>query len=125
MADVPRISDAEWEVMRVVWEEGPRTANEIAAELTDPHSWSERTVKSLISRLVKKGALDYEIEGKRYRYHATVGREECVRKASRSFLDRVFGGSVRPALLHFVKESDLTSREVAELTRLLETKGRK
>jgi BlaI family penicillinase repressor len=119
MADVPRISDAEWEVMRVLWEEGPLAASEVFDRLAPHHDWSERTVKTMISRLVKKGALSFEDEGKRYRYRARVAREECVREASRSFLERVFGGAVRPALLTFVRESDLSPREVEELTRLL------
>ncbi len=80
----------------------------------------ERTVKSLLSRLVHKGALGYRRRGKRYRYRPLVALEDCVRDASRSFVDRVFGGAVRPALLHFVRESDLSPDEIAELERLLD-----
>jgi BlaI family penicillinase repressor len=120
MGTVPPISDAEWEVMREVWESHPISAARVSRLVRARRDWSPRTVKTLLSRLVAKGALGYEIEGKRYLYYPLVAREECVREASRSFLDRVFGGSVRPALLHFVREADLSPEEVAELERLLD-----
>jgi len=122
MGEVPRISDAEWEVMQVVWANHPITAGAVARRIATRRDWSSRTVKTLLSRLVGKGALDYEVDGKRYLYHPAVTREECVREASRSFLDRVFGGNARPALLHFVEESDLSAAEIRKLKRLLDGK---
>ena len=120
MGDVPRISDAEWEVMRVVWKRHPIDAGSVAEVVCERRDWSERTVKTLLARLVAKGALGYDVDGKRYLYRPLVAREACVRQASRSFLERVFGGAVRPALLHLVRESDLTPEEIDELERLLE-----
>lgn len=120
---IPRISDAEWEVMRVVWERHPVDALSVAQAVAAPRGWSDATVKTLLSRLVDKGALGFEPDGKRYLYHPLVSREECQRAATRSFLDRVFGGAVRPALLQFVRESDLSTEEVAELERLLDADG--
>ena len=122
MVELPRISDAEWEVMQVVWRSHPISAGAVARRISTRRDWSARTVKTLLSRLVAKGALGYDVDGKRYLYHPRVSREECTRKASRSFLDRVFGGNPRPALLHFVEESDLTPDEVKELKRLLDRK---
>ena len=122
MGEFPRISDAEWEVMRVVWESHPIDAATVAAEVRGRRDWSEQTVKTLLGRLVRKGALRYDVEGKRYLYRPAVSRSESVRRASRSFLERVFGGATRPALLQFVRESDLSPEEIAELERLLEGK---
>jgi len=123
MDEFPRISEAEWAVMEVVWASArQRTAQEIAAEIAPPRGWSERTVKTLLARLVKKGALGYAVEGKRYRYHAAVTREEGVRAESRSFLERVLGGRASPALAYFVREARLSQQEIDELRRLLREK---
>jgi BlaI family penicillinase repressor len=124
MPDPPRISEAEWDVMRVLWNRPGLFAQEVAARIPGERNWSDRTVKTLLGRLVKKGALDFEVEGKRYRYRPALTREECVRAASRSFLERVFGGAVSPMLATFVREGlragKLSEEEIAELRRLLD-----
>ena len=122
MTDTPKISEAEWEVMNVVWDQHPVTAQDVHSALGEARDWSPRTVKTLLGRLVKKGALGFEAEGKRYRYHARVSREECVRAESRSFLDRVLGGSASPLLATFLEEGQPSAAELAELRRLLDEK---
>jgi len=93
MAKQSTISDAEWEVMEIVWgSDTPITANEVVDRLGKKHRWSPRTVKSLLNRLVKKRALGFETEGKRYLYFPGVTRAECVRSRSSSFVASVFGG---------------------------------
>src|ERR1041384_7678367 len=94
----PNISDAEWEVMRVIWDSGRKTmtAQEVVEALLPRKNWSVRTIKTLLNRLVKKNALGFEEEGKRYRYWPKVTQEQCVRSESRSFLERVFGGQAGP-----------------------------
>ena len=119
MGDTPRISDAEWEVMHRVWSDHPATAQQICEVLGPRRGWSPRTVKTLLTRLVKKGVLATESDGRRYRYRPLVSRDECLRVESRSFLDRVSGGSVSPLLAFFVKEGELSSDELEELRRLL------
>ena len=117
----PRFSDAEWEVMRVVWARGSATSPEVVDALADRH-WSPRTVKTLLGRLLAKGALTHETRGKAYVYRAAVRREDCVRKESQSFLDRVFGGAAAPLLAHFVKSAHLSPEEVDELKKILAEK---
>jgi BlaI family penicillinase repressor len=117
-----RISDAEWIIMNLVWDCQPVDARQVIDQLAEDNHWSAATVKTMLHRLVKKGVLTHRADGKRYLYRAKVGRQGCVRQASRSFLDRVFGGQAAPALLHFVKNSQLTSEEVEELRELLDTK---
>ena len=119
----PRISDAEWHVMQVIWDHHPMTAAEVHQHLADEHSWTQRTVKTLLARLVAKEALAFEVEGKRYRYRPLTSRQECVRAESRTFIDRVFQGSASPMLLEFVKGSDLSPEEIDELRRLLDEKA--
>jgi BlaI family penicillinase repressor len=122
---VPRISETEWEVMRAVWAGHPATAGEIIARLcrTDP-SWHPKTAQTLLARLVKKGVLDYEKRGRAHVYAPILTEEQCVAAASRSFLQRVFGGALKPMLAHFVKQQKLTEEEVGELEELLARRRR-
>jgi BlaI family penicillinase repressor len=120
---IPSISDAEWQVMEVVWAHAePITANDIVAKLESSTDWKDKTIKTMLNRLVKKGALGYEADGKRYLYKPKVARDECVRGQSRSFLSRVFGGATGAALIHFVEEHDLTPAELEQLRRVLATR---
>ncbi|HNQ72860.1 MAG TPA: BlaI/MecI/CopY family transcriptional regulator [Verrucomicrobiota bacterium] len=118
---IPRISETEWEVMRAVWAGHPATASEIIERLAaaDP-SWHPKTAKTLLARLVRKAALDYEAQGRRYVYEPLVTERECVAAASASFLERVFGGALKPMLAHFVESRRLSRAELAELRQLLE-----
>lgn len=123
---IPSISDAEWHVMEIVWAEGkPVAANEIVARLEKTRDWKGKTVKTMLNRLVKKGALGYEPDGKRYLYKPKVARDECVRVQSRSFLSRVFGGATGAALMHFVEEHNLTPTEIEQLRRVLAARKEK
>jgi BlaI family penicillinase repressor len=120
MRKIPRISETEWEVMEVVWSHGPCSAGEIIETLTrKDSSWHPRTVKAFLNRLVKKKALGFSKEGRAYVYRPLVRREECVDAVSESFLGRVFGGSLRPMLAHFVERDKLSHDEIRELRRLL------
>jgi BlaI family penicillinase repressor len=124
MPKPPAISDAEWEVMQVLWEAAPLTANEVVDRVAGRKDWNPRTVKTLLNRLVNKGALGFEAEGKRYHYYPTVTRDACIRSESRSFLSRVFGGAVGPMLAHFVSEATLTADDIRQLRELLECRER-
>lgn len=124
MPKPPAISDAEWDVMQVLWETSHLTANEVVERVMGRRNWNPRTVKTLLNRLMHKGALGFEREGKRYRYFPRVSREECVRSESRSFLDRVFGGALGPMLAHFVNEAPLTPDEIRQLRELIDQRQR-
>jgi BlaI family penicillinase repressor len=119
-AKVPQISDAEWEVMKLVWGRGPLVAADVVESLAAQNRWSPRTVKSLLNRLVKKGALGYQVVGRHYVYRAQVTRDACVRRESSSFLSRVFNGSAAPALVHFLEHEDLSPEEIERLRRILD-----
>ena len=121
MKNVPRISDTEWEIMRIIWERHPLAGSEVVEQLAakDP-SWHPKTARTLLARLVRKKALDYKTNGRAYVYSPLVSEEECVATASESFLERVFGGSLQPMLTHFVEQRKLTRAELEELKRLLE-----
>jgi BlaI family penicillinase repressor len=118
MPDVS-ISDAEWQVMHIVWSGQPLTAQEIIGQLESQATWAPATIKTMLHRLVKKGVLAYERQGNRYVYRARARRMDCVRQASRSFLERVFGGEPAPLLAHFLRSATLTPDEVAQLRKIL------
>jgi len=123
MEKVPRISEAEWEVMKVVWAKGPCSAGEIIEALVgiDPGR-HPKTIKTYLSRLTAKKALGFRKEGRGYLYRPLVTENECVKAVSESFLDRVFGGSLTPMLAHFVEQKKLSAGEIQELKQLLEKK---
>jgi len=121
----PNISEAEWEVMRVIWDsadKNPLTAQQVVDALSSRKDWSVRTIKTLLNRLVEKNAVGFEEEGKRYRYWPKVTQEQCVRSESRSFLFRVFGGQAAPMLNYFVTHAKLSADEIAQLKKILSKK---
>ena len=121
MKKLPRISETEWEVMKVVWSQAPCSAGEIIEALYRADStWHPRTVKAFLNRLVKKKALGFRKEGRAYLYRPLVKEDECVDAASESFLRRVFAGSLKPMLAHFVERRKLSAEEIRDLKRLLE-----
>ncbi|MCP5522372.1 MAG: BlaI/MecI/CopY family transcriptional regulator [Verrucomicrobiales bacterium] len=121
MPVVPRISEAEWEVMKILWVSAPQSASDIIEALrVADRSWHPNTVKTLLTRLVKKGALGFERDGRAYLYSPRVSEADCVAEVSESFLERVFGGSLAPLLAHFVDKQQLSDTELAALRRILE-----
>jgi len=124
MPQVPQISDAEWEVMKAVWDHGSLTAGDVVEKVSAEHEWAPRTIKTLLNRLVKKGAVGVEVDGRRYLYRAKVNREACVRKETRSFLSRVFNGAVAPAVVHFIEQGKLTPDEIRQLKETLDREAK-
>jgi len=118
-----QISDAEWIVMNLIWTSSPIEAAEVIDRTAAANGWSSATVKTMLHRLVRKGALATEQNGKKYLYSPAVRREACVRQASRSFLERVFGGDATPALIHFVKAAKLTEKDKDEIRAMLDRKN--
>ena len=119
---MPKIAESEWRVMQVLWERGPQTANEIVSALSGEVKWKPRTIKTLIGRLVKKGAVKAVEEGYRYRYRAAVEESACVRSETRSFIRRVYQGAMKPALAAFLEDANLSPQEIDYLQQLLDQK---
>ncbi|MCE0497481.1 MAG: BlaI/MecI/CopY family transcriptional regulator [Methylacidiphilales bacterium] len=125
MGKSPRISEAEWVVMEVVWRRHPVTALEVVRQLAAHKQWQDQTIRTMLRRLIRKKALSYRAEGKTYYYSPAVSREQCVRGESRSFLERVFGGAAHPLLVQLVQEAKLSPEEIAELKRILRNKEKR
>jgi BlaI family penicillinase repressor len=121
MSALPKISESEWAVMKVIWSKFPVSAGEIIARLVEhDRDWHPKTVKTLLNRLVRKKALGFKKEGRSYLYRPLVSERQCVKLASESFLDRVFGGSLKPMLAHMVQQKKLSRSEIDELKQILE-----
>lgn len=115
-----QISEAESAVMDVLWQRQPLSAEEVVAALADSRSWQEATVKTLLNRLLNKGAIRAEKDGRRYLYAPVLKREDWVLDESQGLLERLFGGRVAPLVAHFSEQRKLSRKDIAELRKLLE-----
>jgi len=120
----PAISDAEWKVMRVLWDQAPLPAYDIIQRLAQTQDWRASTVKTLLARLYRKKVLGIRRYKNLYLYYPLVSEETCLQSESESFLERFFDGSVKTLLVHFVQREKLTKKDVEELRKILE-KGEK
>ena len=115
-----QISEAESVVMDVLWQRHPLGADDVVGALAESRHWQEPTIKTLLNRLLKKGAITAEKDGRRYLYSPVLRREDWLMGESEGLLDRLFGGRVAPLVAHFSQQRKLSRRDVAELRRLLE-----
>lgn len=124
MNQIPRISEAEWEVLKVLWASSvPMSANEVIDKLSEYTDWSPKTVRTLLTRLVQKEAVLINQTGKVYTYVPLVDEEQCVQAETQSFLKRIYGGALKPMLVHYLKEEKLTKDDIEELKNILERGG--
>lgn len=114
-----QISDAESVVMEVLWGRSPLAADEVVAGLSARSDWAEPTIKTLLNRLLKKGAARAERDGRRYLYSPVLTRDAWVASQSEGVLDRLFGGRVAPLVAHFSERGKLSQQDVEELRRLI------
>lgn len=124
MCSKPKISEAEWMVMKVLWDRSQATANEVVEALSASQSWKPKTVKTLINRLVGKKALGFSKNGREYLYRPLITEAECVLAETQSFLGRAGAGALKPMLAAFVETHELTAEEIAELKQILDRKGK-
>ena len=124
MKKMPKISESEWQIMKLLWAKSPSTANEVVKALSAKTAWKPKTIKTLINRLVKKQALGYEKKGRQYHYYPLIGQAECIGTESRSFLKRVYDGATKPMLAAFLENEDLSPKDIKELKQILNRKER-
>ena len=120
MPDLPAISNAESLVIEVLWNPSPQTTDEIVAALSARTDWQEATIKTFLNRLLKKGAVRAEQNGRRYQYFAVLQRADWIDSESRTVLDRLFGGRVAPLVAHFSERQELSKEDLAELRKLID-----
>lgn len=119
MSNDPRISEAELDIMAVLWAEAPLGASDIAARVSASRAWSPTTVKTMLSRLVDKGALAAEAEGRRFLYRPLIERVSLAGAQTGRLVDRLFGGRISPLVAHLAERRDLEPEDLAELEKLI------
>jgi BlaI family penicillinase repressor len=122
MKRLPRISPAEWQVMKIAWAGSPVLAREVITRLAASRKWHPKTIRTLLARLVKKRALGFQKQGRAYLYRPLLTEAECVQAESQAFLDRVFDGALAPMLAHFLEGRKIAESEKRELALLLDAK---
>jgi BlaI family penicillinase repressor len=113
------ISDAESVVLGVLWRANHATTEEVVAALARRRDWQEPTIKTLLNRLLKKGAISATKDGRRYIYTPVLTREQWLSSESEGLVDRLFGGRVAPLVAHFSKHQKLSKKDIAELKALV------
>lgn len=124
MKELPRISEAELEIMKVLWGKSPQTANEVIKELESIVDWNPKTIRTLINRLVQKEAVSYHQEkGRMYAYYPLVSQDLYLQVETKSLLKRFCGVAFKPLLVNFLKEEKLSSEDINELRQILDEKN--
>ena len=123
MADKPKISDAEWQVMRVLWAKSPVTVKEVIEILSKKTTWKSETIRTLVNRLAKKKAIGFEKKGRRHYFYPMLSEAECVKADADSFLTRAGATMLKPILTAFIENEQLSDRELEELQQILNKKG--
>ena len=123
MNKLPTISEAEYEVMKIVWANAPISTNEVVEKLVETTTWTPKTIQSLLARLVKKGALDYDKNGRVFVYTPLVKEEEYLQKESNTFLNRFYNGMLSSMVVNFLKQDKLSQDDIQELRRILDERS--
>lgn len=125
MNNLPQISEAEFEVMKIVWKHAPISTNEITERLTQTTTWSPKTIQTLIKRLVTKGALTYEKQSRVFVYTPLVEENEYIGQESNSFLKKFYDGDITAMLSAYIENDKLSATEIDTLRSLLSKKSKK
>jgi predicted transcriptional regulator len=119
MTKLPRISEAEQQLLQLLWDESPLGATDLAERVPASRGWSLATVKTLLSRLCAKGALTAERDGRRFRYRPAVEREVIAAGQADRLVDRLFGGRVSPLVAQLAEQREIDPDDLAELEALV------
>lgn len=125
MKKLPQISEAEYEVMKIVWKNAPVSTNEVTETLTSTTDWSPKTIQTMLKRLVNKGALTYVKEGRVFVYTPLVEEDEYISQKSSSFLSRYYDGELTSMVSAYLENDRLSDEEISELRSLLDRSSHK
>lgn len=125
MKKLPQISQAEYEIMKILWAESPLSTNEVTERAQRSHSWNQKTIHTLLSRLAAKGALSYEKQGRMYHYAPLISRESYLQQENHTFLDRFYDGKVAPMLSSLLTHAELSEADLKGLQDILNSKARR
>lgn len=122
MTKLPQITDAEWEVMKILWARKECPSSEIVKQLTETMDWSPKTIRTLLNRLVQKEAVGINKDESRraQMFYPLVSENEYLQNETKSFLQKLYGGAIKPMLANFLQEKKLTEQEINELKQLFD-----
>lgn len=120
MSEMPRISEAEWQVANVIWDNNRIKAHEVIEILASKTEWKPKTIKAFINKLLVKGVIGFEKIGKEYIYYPIIAREECLKVENKSFLEKIHQGALKKMLVSFIDEYKLNNDDIEELQKMLE-----
>ncbi|MGZ4160278.1 MAG: penicillinase repressor BlaI [Neobacillus sp.] len=123
--EIPSISEAEWEVMNVLWEKAPQTANEVIFSLQERTDWKPKTVRTLLDRLVQKQVVGVNKNQKVYTFFPLYLQDECQHAEVQSFIKRIYGGTLKSMLVQFIQEESFSEEDINELRFILDNKSKK
>lgn len=114
------ISEAEYQVMKLIWDKAPVSTKEVTEILTVESSWKPKTIQTLLSRLVKKGAIGYKKEGRVFVYTPLIKEEDYVEQESSSFLNKFYDGALNSMVVNFLEQDKLMENDINELKKILD-----
>lgn len=125
MKEIPQISEAEYEVMKVIWKYEPISTPEVVEKLSNNSNWKPNTIHTMLARLVKKKALNARKDGRVFIYTSLVEKHEYVEQKSKSFLQQFFSGTLNSMVLNFIENDQLSNEEISELKKILSMREKK
>ncbi|ENQ3105692.1 BlaI family transcriptional regulator, penicillinase repressor [Bacillus sp. 491mf] len=123
--NIPSISESEWEIMNVLWDKAPQTANDIILSLQESTDWKPKTIRTLLDRLVQKDVVGVNKNLRVYTFYPLYTQEEFQRAETKSFIKRIYGGTLKSMLAQFIQEDTLSDDEINELRFILDRKPKK
>lgn len=123
--NIPSISESEWEIMNVLWDKAPQTANDIILSLQESTDWKPKTIRTLLDRLVQKDVVGVNKDQRVYTFYPLYSQEECQRAETESFIKRIYGGTMKSMLVQFIHEDTLSDDDINELRTILNKKPKK
>ncbi len=123
-SEIPNISESEWEVMHVLWEKSPLTANEVISSLQKQTDWKPKTIRTLLDRLVHKEVIGVNKEQRVYTFFPLYTQDECQRAEAKSFVKRIYSGMYKSMLVQFIQEDSLSEKDIKELRSILDEKSK-
>ncbi|MEK3889404.1 penicillinase repressor BlaI [Bacillus sp. FSL K6-3431] len=116
---IPNISESEWEIMHVLWNRSPRTANEVISSVQEKTDWKSKTVRTLLDRLTQKKVVGVNKDQRVYTFYPLYSQEECQSAETHSFINRIYGGTLKSMLVQFIQEDSLSEDDIKELRSIL------
>ncbi|WP_025784473.1 penicillinase repressor BlaI [Sporosarcina sp. D27] len=123
--NIPSISESEWEIMNVLWDKAPQTANDIILSLQESTDWKPKTIRTLLDRLVQKDVVGVNKDLRIYTFYPLYTQEKCQRAETESFIKRIYGGTLKSMLVQFIQEDTLSEDDINELRFILNKKPKK